>query len=86
MFINIPFVFAGSKILQLRKYFESPCGLLLSKIEVARSHFWAPLATAKSHPCVYIYIYNIENIKLYIYNIENMKIHNKNITIFRNQK
>ena len=28
MFINIPFIFAGSKILQLCKYFESPCGLL----------------------------------------------------------
>ena len=28
MFINIPFIFAGSKIVQLRKYFESPCGLL----------------------------------------------------------
>ena len=28
MFIDIPFIFAGSKILQLRKYFESPSGLL----------------------------------------------------------
>ena len=28
MFINIPFIFAGSKILQLHKYFESPYGLL----------------------------------------------------------
>ena len=27
MFIDIPLIFAGSKILQLRKYFESPSGL-----------------------------------------------------------
>ena len=28
MFINILFIFAGFKMMQLRKYFKSPCGLL----------------------------------------------------------